>query len=157
MLSKDLADIFVEILQLMRVKCTLVICGFEGLDEILPEGQAHVWKLDKRLKLGYFLVQPSDFRLQIHPEQLKSGTPPKNAALLLKTLDGKISEGSSVLDFLLLNTAALLVCMEKVKDWKEGVSIARESIRSGDARKALDGFVKGSTEVADAVSRLKGS
>ena len=156
--SKDLGEVFAETLQLMGVKRAMVVCGFEGLDEISPEGKTHVWKLDDRSKLDYFSVQPSDFGLQTHAiGQVKSGTPRENAALLLKILDGNVPEGNAVLDFVLLNAAALLVCVEKAKDWKEGVSIARESIRSGDARKALDGFVKGSTEVADAVSRLKGS
>jgi anthranilate phosphoribosyltransferase len=49
-----------------------------------------------------------------------------------------------------------LVCAEKAKDWKDGVRLARESIMLGNARKALDGFVEGSTEVADTVTKLHG-
>ena len=49
-----------------------------------------------------------------------------------------------------------MVCAEKAKDWKDGVRLARESIKSGNARRELEGFVKGSTEVAKTVSKLHG-
>jgi anthranilate phosphoribosyltransferase len=76
--------------------------------------------------------------------------------LVLQLLDGEIPEGNPILDFVLLNAAALLVCAEKARDWKEGVRLAMESIRSGKARKELDGFVKASIEVADTMTRLHG-
>jgi anthranilate phosphoribosyltransferase len=154
--SQVLGEVFAETLRLMGVKRALVVCGYEGLDEISPEGKTHVWKLDKTSKLEYFSVEPADFGITEHPiGEVKSGTPPENAALLLKILDGEVPKGNAVLDFVLLNAAALLVCTEKAKDWKDGVRIAEESIKSGNARKALDGFIKGSTEVAETVTKLK--
>ena len=104
---------------------------------------------------------PSEIRIRGEQFQLrgcfeKSGTPPENGALLLKLLDGEIPDDDPILDFVLLNAATLLVCAEKAVDWKDGVSLARESIKSGQARKALDGFIKGSTEVADSRSRMRG-
>ena len=155
--SKMLGEVFAETLRLMGVKRAMVVCGFEGLDEISPEGKTHVWRLDKDSKLEYFSVEPADFGLPTHPiGEVKSGTPPENAAFLLKILRGEVSEENAVLDFVLLNAAALLVCAEKAKNWKEGVSLARESIKSGNAMKELDGFIKGSTEVAEIVNRLRG-
>jgi anthranilate phosphoribosyltransferase len=155
--SEELGETFAESLRLMGVKRAMVVCGFEGLDEISPQGKTHVWRLDGNSVLEYFTVEPADFGLPSHPTaDVKSGTPPENAALLLKLLDGELPENDPILDFVLLNAAALLVCAEKAKDWTDGVRLARESIKSGNARKALDGFVKGSTEVADTVTRLRG-
>jgi len=155
--SKILGETFAETLRLMEVKRAMVVCGFEGLDEISPQGKTHIWKLDGNSNLEYFAVEPADFGLPPHPTaEVKSGTPPQNAALLLKLLDGQIQENDAILDFVLLNAATLLVCAEKAKDWKDGVRLARESISSGNARKALDGFVKGTAEVADLVTRLRG-
>jgi len=155
--SKILGEVFAETLRLMGVKRAMVVCGFEGLDEISPEGKTHVWRLNDVSKLEYFSLEPADFGLLSHPiTEVKSGTPPENGALLLRMLDGQVSEGNAVLDFVLLNAAALLVCSEKAKDWKDGVRIARESIKSGSARKALDGFVKGTSEIAETVNRLRG-
>jgi anthranilate phosphoribosyltransferase len=155
--SKLLGEIFAETLRLMGVKRAMVVCGFEGLDEISPQGKSHIWRLDEQSQLEYFSIEPGDFGLCSHSiEEVRSGTPPENAALLLRLLDGELPEGNAVLDFVLLNAAALLVCAEKAKDWRDGVRIAKESIKSGSARKALDGFIKGSTEVADTVTRLRG-
>ena len=155
--SRPLGEVFAETLHLMGVKRAMVVCGFEGLDEVSPEGKTHVWRLDKDSNLEYFSVRPADFGLSPHPiGEVKSGVPAENAEFLLKLLDGKVSEGNAVLDFVLLNAALLLVCAEKAKDWKDGVQIARESISSGNARKALDGFVRSSIEVADTVTWLRG-
>jgi anthranilate phosphoribosyltransferase len=146
--SEGLGHIFVETLQLMGVKRAMVVCGFEGLDEISPANETHVWRLDADSKMEYFTIQPEDFGLSRHPiEDVKSGKPAENAALLIRMLDGEIPDGNPVLDFVLLNTAVLLVVAEKAKDWKDGVRLARQSIKSGGAKKALDGFIKASSEV----------
>jgi len=155
--SKALGEVFAETLRLMGVKRAMVVCGYENLDEVSPEGKTHVWRLDAVSNLEYFSIEPADFGLQSHPiKDVASGTPPQNATLLLKLLDGQVPDGDPVLDFVLLNAATLLVCADKAKDWKHGVRLAKESIRSGGARKALDGFIKGSTEVADIVNKLRG-
>jgi anthranilate phosphoribosyltransferase len=155
--SYELGAVFAETLRLMGVTRAMVVCGFEGLDEISPEGKTHVWRLDERSQLEYFTVEPADFGLSSHPiGDVKSGIPSENAALLLRLLDGELQEGDPILDFVLLNAAALLVCTEKARDWKDGVRLARESIMSGSARRELDGFVKGSTQVAKAVSIHRG-
>ena len=155
--SKALGEVFAETMRLMGVKRAMVVCGFEGLDEISPAGKTHVWRLDAESNLEYFTLEPADFGLSKHSiEDVKSGNPTQNAALLLRLLDGEIEEGDPVLDFVLLNAAALLVVAEKAKDWKDGVKLAVQSIKTGNARTALDGFVKGSSDVADTVTRLRG-
>jgi Glycosyl transferase family, a/b domain len=129
--SKALGQTFAETMQLMGVTRAMVVCGFEDLDEISPEGRTHIWRLDTESKLEYLTVEPADFGLLSHPiSRVKSGTPPENAALLLKLLDGELPEDNPVQDFVLLNAAALLVCAEVAKDWKDGVKIARESIKA---------------------------
>jgi anthranilate phosphoribosyltransferase len=155
--SQALGEIFAETMRLMGVKRAMIVCGFEGLDEISPAGKTHVWRLDAESKLEYFTLEPADFGLSIHPiVDVKSGNPAQNAALLLRLLDGEIEEGDPILDFVLLNAAALLVVAEKAKDWKDGVKLAVQSIKTGNARMALDGFVKGSSDVADIITRLRG-
>jgi anthranilate phosphoribosyltransferase len=155
--STALGDVFAETLRLMGIRRAMVVCGFEGLDEISPEGKTHVWRLDAKSKLDYFSIEPADFGLDAHKiGEVKSGAPIENAALLLRLLGDEVPAGDPVLDFVLLNAAALLVCAEKAIDWKDGVRLARESIKSGNARKELDGFVKGSTEVAELKTRLRG-
>ena len=141
----------------MGVTRAMVVCGFEGLDEISPEGKTHIWRLNEHSQLEYFTVEPADFGLSTHSTiAVKSGIPSENATLLLKLLDGGLTDGDPILDFVLLNAAALLVCAEKAENWKDGVRLAKESILSGSARKELDGFVKGSTQVSKTVSIQRG-
>jgi anthranilate phosphoribosyltransferase len=46
----------------------------------------------------------------------------------------------SITDYVLLNAAALLHVSGRASDWKDGVRIARESIESGGAQAAFEGF-----------------
>ena len=46
----------------------------------------------------------------------------------------------AILDYVLLNAAALLYVCGRAKDWKDGVRIARESLQSGSAKAAFEGF-----------------
>lgn len=46
----------------------------------------------------------------------------------------------AIRDYVLINAAALLHVSGRAKDWKHGVAIARESIESGGARTAFEGF-----------------
>ncbi len=61
--------------------------------------------------------------------------PTENAAALSALLDG---ETGAYRDAVLLNAAAALVVADKAGDLKEGVAMARESIDSGKAKKALE-------------------
>lgn len=47
---------------------------------------------------------------------------------------------SSLTDYVLLNAAALLHVAGRARDWKDGVRLARESIESGGAIAAFEGF-----------------
>jgi anthranilate phosphoribosyltransferase len=53
-------------------------------------------------------------------------------------LDGTLT--GPVLDFVLLNSAALLHVAGKASSLHEGVALARKSIESGSARKAFNSF-----------------
>lgn len=46
----------------------------------------------------------------------------------------------AISDYVLLNAAALLHVSGRAKDWKDGVRLARESLASGGAKAAFEGF-----------------
>lgn len=57
--------------------------------------------------------------------------------------ESDIAEGSNaqaIVDFILLNTAAVLVVAGKAADWKAGVELARKSMKEGGAKRALQAF-----------------
>nr|CAG8433885.1 8255_t:CDS:2 [Entrophospora candida]CAG8434964.1 11121_t:CDS:2 [Entrophospora candida] len=150
--SKYLGSLVVESLKLRGVvKKAMVVHGAIGLDEISPEGETFVWHLSDS-KIEEYTVTPSDFGLESHPiSSVKGGTSTDNAELLKRLLSKKNSDNHStndnindgaILDFILLNSSAALVVAGIAKDFKDGVKLARESITSGKALKALEDFRK---------------
>jgi anthranilate phosphoribosyltransferase len=86
------------------------------------------------------VISPADFGLVEHPlSSVRGGPAEKNAQIMNDLLDGKIQEGP-VLDFVLLNSAALLYISGKASSLPHGVTLARKSIFSGEARKQFDAF-----------------
>ena len=72
---------------------------------------------------------------RISINQLRGGPPKENADILRCVLHG---EKGPYRDVTLLNAAAALVAADLVKDLKEGVKLAAESIDSYAAMKKLD-------------------
>jgi len=111
--------------------------------------------------LEMFQLRPADFGLPEHPlSEVYSGKMPKeNAAKLISILKNELPADDPILDFVLMNTAALLVisgvCEADESDsgdvikergpgggrWKEGIRRARWCIESGEAYKCLEKFI----------------
>ena len=75
---------------------------------------------------------------------MKGGDGKNNAAIMNKLLDNEL-EGP-ILDFVLMNAAALLHVSGKGETLIESVAIARNSIQSGNARKQFDNFLRASSQ-----------
>lgn len=97
----------------------------------------------------------TDFGLPTHPlSSVRGGTPDLNALTFNAILSGSEEPPShlsapfgadspslqAITDYVLLNAAALLHISGRAKDWKDGVRIARDSIASGGAKAAFEGF-----------------
>ena len=120
-----------------------VVCGCEKLDEISCAGPTHLWEL-RNGNIEERTISPEDFGLPTHPLSSVAGGTPKENAASFKTL---LSSGKDLpkdmiplLDFVLLNTSALLVVAGVASDFVVGVRLARESIFSGRAWAALEQF-----------------
>ncbi|CAG8582881.1 7619_t:CDS:2 [Paraglomus occultum] len=136
--SKSLGPLVIEALRLNQTKKAMVVHGAIGLDEVSPEGETFVWELENDI-IKEYTVTPSDYGLPSHPiSSVAGGTASENAETLSKLLLNEY-EGP-VLDFVLLNAATALYVSGIAKDLKEGVKLAKESITSGNAKRALDGF-----------------
>ncbi|WEW60707.1 anthranilate phosphoribosyltransferase [Emydomyces testavorans] len=118
------------------------------------------------VKLDTFQIQPSDFGLPAHPlSEVGGGRPPReNAQKLMSILRNELPRDDPILDFVIMNVAALLVisgiCEAETSDmgpgddgnvikergpgglrWKEGVRRARWAIESGEALKCFEKFI----------------
>ncbi|KAI0662130.1 glycosyl transferase family, a/b domain-containing protein [Cubamyces menziesii] len=141
--ERELGSTFAHSLEEGGVQRAFVVCGAEGLDEISCAGDTHVWELNNGA-VTERTVHPQDFGLQSHPlSAVAGGTPEENA----ETFKALLCSGSNiperltpVLDFVLMNAAALLVVAGVAQDLKDGVAKARESITSGKAWNALEQF-----------------
>lgn len=174
---KDLGPAFAEALKQAGCRKAMIICGDEDLDELSCAGKSHCWILKEKTPGGetyveYFTIHPSDFGVGTHT--LASVSPGKepgeNAAILSRILHGELVENDPLMEFVLINTAALLVVsglceadssnMGKGDDgkvieergpagqrWKEGVRRAKWAIKSGEAWKQWEGFVKVTNEI----------
>ncbi|KAJ5183605.1 hypothetical protein N7492_001221 [Penicillium capsulatum] len=118
------------------------------------------------VKLDVFQLHPSDFGLPTHPLTDVYGRkmPKDNAAKLMKILRNELPRDDPILEFVLMNVAALLVtsgiCEADTSSmgpgddgnvitergpgggrWKEGLRRARWAIESGEALKCLEQFI----------------
>ncbi|KAI4164778.1 MAG: hypothetical protein LQ342_001753 [Letrouitia transgressa] len=193
--QKDLGQIFAEALRLSGAKKAMVVCGAEQLDEISCAGKSDCWRLREKpnpafrgpvneeddefttsdeegeprklVNIEHITLQPSDFGLSEHAlsEVSPGRLPAENAETLMRLLRNELPKGDPVLDFVLMNTAALFVISglcdadtsnmghgdsgNVVKEtgpgdlrWKEGVRRAIWAIESGRAMASLDSFIK---------------
>lgn len=174
---RDLGPAFIEALKIAGCKKALVICGEEELDEVSCAGRTLCWMLKEttpggEVEIKDFTIQPSDFGLSSHPlDTVSPGKEPaENADILSAILHNELPDDSPLLEFVLMNTAALLVasgiCEADTSDmghgddgkvvhergpagqrWKEGVRRARWALKSGQAWKQWEAFVDVTNEI----------
>ncbi|KAI8379522.1 anthranilate phosphoribosyltransferase [Radiomyces spectabilis] len=142
--SPQIGSLMANALKLTGVTEALVVCGAEKLDEISPAGETNFWKVHGSGDITTGTLHPTrDFGLKTHPlSDVKGGDCHENAVILRRLLNGELPENDPILDFVLLNAAALLYMAGIASDYKEGVQKARESILSGNAKRALEAFRK---------------
>ncbi|KAI8956313.1 anthranilate phosphoribosyltransferase [Xylaria longipes] len=168
----DLGPVFAEALRLAGAKKGLVVCGQEQLDEISCAGPTLCWQLGERgdgngVEVEHFLIEPKDFGLGAHPLSTVSPgkEPHENAEILRKILQDELPDDDPILEFVLMNAAALFVVSgiceadtsamgpgddgKVIRErgpgngrWKEGVRRARWTIKSGEAWKQWSAFAE---------------
>ncbi|RLV91932.1 Pre-mRNA-splicing helicase BRR2 [Spathaspora sp. JA1] len=136
-------------------KRTMVVFGEVVLDEISPIGFTKYWMVEQDGQITSGRISPKDFNLPEHDLSLvKSGTPEENAQVLLHILRQdkpeyivKEQDNHPLVDYILMNSAALAVVAGLAKDWIHGVELAKKSIVSGDAINALEQFKQAINQV----------
>ena len=124
-----------ETLHALGSEAAWLVHGSDGTDEISIAGPTAVAALEHG-EIREFTVHPEDAGLPVHPfEAILGGTPAENAAAFRALLDGALG---AYRDAVLLNSAAALLVAGKVTTLKGGVSLARNSIDSGEARRRID-------------------
>ena len=135
----DLCVLFAEVLRDLGSERAMVVHGADGLDEITLTGATFVATLsDGRIETDE--IAPADFGLSpCDPADLVGGTARDNARIVTDLLDGNRGPAR---DVVLMNAAAALVVAGLAPDFREGFSLAAESIDSGKAGRALAKLVE---------------
>lgn len=161
-----LGETFIRALWMDKtVKHAMVVCGIENLDEISCAGDTKVWEFRrgddkggekvKGIPWEEKTINPETFGLPTHHlSTVSGGRKPEHNAVIFKQIlcpksedvsasDDQLLDSKSlapILDFVLMNTAAVLVVADLATTLKEGVTLARKSVESGAAWEAFKTF-----------------
>mgnify|MGYP005837484379 CR=1 FL=1 len=128
--NPDLTELMAQVLSNLGVARAYVVHGYPGLDEISLVGETKVSELRDGVVKTYYL-NPEDLGFaRVSLEELKGGSCQENAQKIIGILEGQ--KGPSR-DIVILNAAAALVVGDKVRDLREGIELAAQSIDEGKA------------------------
>ena len=135
----DLIFPMAETLKELGSEAAWLVHGSDGTDEITICGTTSVAVLSHG-KISAREVHPEEAGLPIHPfHTILGGCPADNAKAFHALLDGK---QSAYRDAVLLNASAAFLVAGKVDGLKAGVEMAKVSIDSGAAKKAVQTLAK---------------
>jgi anthranilate phosphoribosyltransferase len=125
---------------LLRLGCkrALVVYGEDGIDEISLSAPTLVCEvLGVEGGLREYRVKPEDFGIERQErDAVRGGDAAFNAQLLRDTLSGRLNDAHT--DMVSLNAGAALLASERVSTLAEGVKLARETLRAGQAVETLE-------------------
>jgi anthranilate phosphoribosyltransferase len=123
----------------LGTKHSFIVHGAGGLDEFSTLGPTKVAEIiGPEIKI--YELDPSELGLAYGSlSDLAGGTPVENAAITRAVLRG---EKGPRRDIVLLNAAAALIAGGFAADFRDGLSVAAESIDSGRAMQKLEAFVE---------------
>ena len=115
----------------------LVVHGRVGMDEIAPQGITDVWEV-RTGSVNVWEIDPADHGLAIADVAGLAGAAPAANAARIEHLLGSGRDDPAGLAALLLNAGAAIYVAGLVGSYADGVSRAREIVRAGKAREALE-------------------
>ncbi|WP_308909967.1 anthranilate phosphoribosyltransferase [Pseudokordiimonas caeni] len=127
-----------EVLKRLGSEHVWVVHGADGLDELTTTAETHVVEMKDGVTRR-FTVTPEEVGLKrASIQDLKGGDADVNAEAIRALLSG---QKSAYRDIVLLNTGAALTVGGRTAALQEGVDLARETIDSGKAARALADWI----------------
>lgn len=133
-----------EVLRLLDTHHSIIVHGDGGLDEISLSGNTAVWEVVEGEVREWQLRLEDTGLLRRSIEEIRGGDKAYNAETMRRLFQG---EPGSVRDFVLLNSAGVLLVGGLVRDFREGIAIAGEIIDSGAPMGKLEALVALSQQV----------
>ena len=141
--SKAWVEPLAQVLKNLGSEACWICHGEGGMDEIVPSGTTLISELKDGVVRTFEITPEAAGVTRSKFEDLKGGDAQHNAAALRHVLAGK---PSAFADAAVLTTAAALIVAGKAADLTSGVAVARESLASGSAAKALTRLVEVSND-----------
>ena len=140
----ELGQTVAEVLQLLGSQHAMIVHGDGGLDEITLSGPTSVWEMEGN-EVRTWKLSVAKLGLPERPiKEIRGGSKEENAATMRRLFDG---EPGPVRDYVLANSAAVLLVGGTVPSLHEGVNLAGEIIDSGAAKNKLEALAALSQEL----------
>lgn len=136
----NLTEVMAQALKNLGTKHAFIVSGMDGLDEISISDDTKISELkDGQIKTYY--IRPDDFGINKAPkEALISASLESNKEILHSVLEDSANEAQK--NAVLINSAAAIVVAGKAENIKEGIELAKTSIKQGSAREKLEELIK---------------
>ncbi len=134
-----LTDTLAQVLHSLGTERALIVHAMDGMDEISTLGDTKVTEI-KNGNISSYTLNYSDFGIsQSSIESIIGGDTEKNIQILRYILDGK--QGAER-DIAILNSAAAIYISGITDSILEGITIAKDAVDGGKAKKKLDQLIE---------------
>jgi len=136
--SAALTEPVAQALDALGSRAAFVVAGADGMDELSTTGVNKVSRLEGG-EVYTFALDALELGLpRARNAELAGGSVDHNAAIARSILDGELGPRR---DIVLLNAAATLLVAGRTSDLSEALSLAADSLDSGQARQKLDDLI----------------
>ncbi len=138
--QKELAQLMANVLNGLGTKHAFTVYNSLGIDEIAPVGINYITEI-KDGTIETYAITNNEFNLPSYsPKELLSGTMEENLKIAINILNNKVKDAKY--DTVLMNAALALKSADKANDFSDAISIARNSIESGNALEKLKSLIE---------------
>jgi anthranilate phosphoribosyltransferase len=135
----ELSEQMAAVLNLLDTHHSIMVHGEGGLDEMTLSGDTSVWEVDGG-KVSNWTLSVADTGLPVTPiAAVRGGDRAANAKTMRELLDGA---GGPVRDYVLLNSAGVLLVGDLVSNIRDGVQMAAQAIDSGAAKDRMESMIE---------------
>ena len=137
--NKELVTTFASVAKKLSMEHTLIVHGFDGLDEITITDSTYVAEL-KNKEIIEYEISPKDFGLSLAKISEVTAQSPDDSLLLVR--EAFAGEKSAVQDMIALNAGAALYLAGKADSISDGVELSFMLMNNGMAADKLAAYVR---------------
>jgi len=135
----ELGEKMAEVLRLLDTHHSIIVHGEGGLDEMTLSGDTAVWEVAGG-EVKSWTLSVADSGLPVTPiEAIRGGGREANAKTMRELFGGA---GGPVRDYVLLNSAGVLLAGDLVTNIRDGVQLAAQAIDSGAAKDRMESMIE---------------